>query len=68
VCIKIGIEKGKGRLPEDKNIIRAFVTPDQPGYLKPEGGRTAAPRATSAQAVAGKATAAKAAGKPQWAT
>lgn len=34
VCIKVGIEKGKDSYP-DKNVIRAFITPDQKGYINP---------------------------------
>lgn len=46
VCIKIGIEKGTGGYA-DKNILRAFVTPDKAEYIKPEG--SAAPSAPAAQ-------------------
>lgn len=62
VCIKVGIEKGSDGYP-DKNILRAFVTPDKAEYIKPEGSIPSVQRGQSAP----DAAPASAASKPAWA-
>lgn len=68
VCIKIGIEKGTGDY-KDKNVLRAFVTPDRPGYLNP--GQQAIQGSAQASSGAVAKAAPKAEGsakvKPAWA-
>lgn len=65
VCIKIGIEKGKDGYA-DKNILRAFVTPDKEGYIAPDdtGGPPQVPGFTTAGAAIKSATGGA---KPNWA-
>lgn len=70
VCVKIGIEKGKDSFP-DKNVIRAFVTPDRPEYIAPGPQVGGLQTAGSASAGAVRQVAAKVAagaGKPSWAS
>lgn len=62
VCIKVGIEKGTGGYP-DKNILRAFVTPDKAEYIKPEGYIPVASPGQKSQASAPTASGSK----PAWA-
>lgn len=86
VCLKVGIEKGKLKNPEagpgsekydDKNVLRAFVTPDSPDYISPgpqTGGfqTSGSALASAANHVGGQTAAAvKAASggaKPAWAS
>lgn len=81
VCIKVGVEKGKLKNPEagpngerfdDKNVLRAFVTPDSRDYINPgpqEGGSFVTAGTALKAAVATASPAAKVAvgGKPSWA-
>lgn len=62
VCIKVGIEKGTEGYT-DKNILRAFVTPDKAEYIKPEG---SIPSATAGQTTSASAPASTGS-KPAWA-
>lgn len=83
VCLKVGIEKGKLKNPEmgpgsekyeDKNVLRAFVTPDSADYISPGPApqlgtfQTAGAAVASAARAAGGGTAKAAAAKPAWAS